>query len=335
MIICPTPFLARGPVYRGPVRYIAMARGYISANNPVVTDLDYRVSQNGLKWYKKPLKGDINAHLRSDQSGAFFPEGSIVAFSALWVYGRIWDDGDNSRAVVFKLSGGEFNRVVTPIDGGKGATGIRYFSAAAVEAGNLVLICNNGERAISTDGASFTGYSAIAFTGKANAIAVGTGVVAVGGDAGQLFTGASASGAFTSRTSQFGTTPITQLVAGNVLLAAGGGKLSTAPLNNGTAWTARTDPVGGSNDWAAYGNARWLISGIDKLITSVDAATWANVTARPNVGKRLSAGFWDTDHWLVCMLTGELGISADGLNWEVLTNAGLPAKNYRIFAKLP
>lgn len=336
MIIFPTPTLARGPVYRGPVNYIAMAQDFVSADDPVVTNLHFRVSANGRKWFKKTLKGDILDHLRSDAAGAFYPRKMIVAFSTVFVIGQLWDDPNNSRAAVFKLSGGEFNRIATPIDGTKGASGVRYFSDAAVEAsGNLVLLCNSGERTVSTDGATFSGSANIGFAGVASAIAAGTGVVVAGGSGGQGFSAANASASFTARNLQFGTTAVSDIRAGNVLVAVGDGKISTSALNSGTTWTAQADPVGGAFDWLGYGNGRWFAAGVGKWISSALGATWAVPSQSPLSGSRVRAGFWDGEKWILLLSGGVAAISEDNENWLRLTENGLATANYYAVAKLP
>lgn len=342
-ILAPTPFLGWNSVYKGPVNYIALARSLDSGSPVPLTNLHYRVSGDGRRWHQAKLSGDLADHRKggSGELGAFYPEGTIWFLGRLFIYGRLWDDGNNSRAAVFVTDDGrEINRIATAIDGTEGSSGLKHFADAAVTSDNkLVLLCSSGELAISTNGTSFSTQANIGFTGTmpARAIAAGTGVIVAAGASGQGFSAADPAGAWTSRNLQFGTSEIQKLDAGNVFVAAGAGKLSTSALTSGATWVVQTDPVGGSFDYLDYVSDRWFGAGITaKWITSTSGTTaWSTPAQKPYIAsERVQASIWDGSELLIFLSGGKGSVSDDLTTWDRDIMTGLAAENYVAVAKL-
>lgn len=333
----PTPFFGRGPVYRGPVNYIAMPYLIDRVSSGVYTvSQDLRVSGDGLKFRKKAFSGDIVNYRQSNLNGAFSPSGGIKFGNLYFLYGAIWDDGSSSRCALFVSSDGAktFNRLATAVDGEKVLNVVRRFSDAVVFGGSVVFLTSAGELAWTSNGVDVSTRANLGFTGSgdlANVLAAGTGFLIAAGANGQAFSVATPDGAATARNLQFGTSTIERLKAGNVLVAAGYGKISTCPLNNPAAWTARVDPVGSLFDALEYAGNQWFAAGFEaKWINSPDGSVWSTPANKPIVvGQRVRSTIAEAARLLV-YLDGKISVSTDFSTWETRSNVGLEAIPYRV-----
>src|SRR5690606_29946140 len=118
---------------------------------------------------------------------AFYPAGVRKLGSALYAFGRLWDNANHSRCALFRSSDGgrSWEHKPTSIDGTPGSSGIRLFVDIAANDTYVVALSSTGERAVSTDGGdTFTGYGNIGFAGAANCIAASSTGFVAGGNGG-------------------------------------------------------------------------------------------------------------------------------------------------------
>ncbi len=332
-MIFPTPFFSRGPVYRGPINYIAVFYTFAFSGGVVsVTPTGYRVSKDGLMYRTKAMGGDVATYQRSNQGGAFVCAGGIKFGSLIFLYGQIWDDGNNSRCGLFVSTDGakSFNRLQTAVDGVAGASGGRSFVDAVVLGSSVVFLSSTGELAWTSDGVNVSTRANLGFTGSgvalANSIAAGEGFLIAAGKEGQAFSVTTPGGAATARNLQFGTTTIEKIRAGNLLVAVGAGKISTCLINNPSTWTLRTDPVGGSFDYLGYEGGRWFAAGLEgKWITSPTGAEWSVPSNKPNAsGQRVRSIVGEPSRILVFM-NDKVAVTEDFTTWNLDAGTGLPA----------
>lgn len=330
MILSPTPFLGWNSVYKGPANFVGFAPRLLSAGTEYTVDLDYRVSGRGLQYKPKGLKGDIADYIisGSGQPGAFFPFDKVVFNGKLILVGTIIDlrkpdfNHQARNAVFVSTDGASFAHVETPIDGTKGSSGYRGIMAVAANSDRVLVIDKAGRTAVSTDAETWTAGPVAAFTGTdpVHCLAGSDLGFVAGGINGQLFTlAANATGSWTARTSQFGTTRIDALHVGNVVAAFGQGKISTS--TNLTAWTARASPSGGINA-AAYNGGQWFAGGQNNFIASTDGLAWAAAT-KPwgDVNGTLTDIFFSDSQWFAMISVGRLSIG-DGSEWTPVSNPG-------------
>ncbi|WP_312222557.1 hypothetical protein [Rhizobium rhizoryzae] len=335
MIVFPTPFLSRSSVYRGVWNYMAMASDFSIIGGVVVANHDIRISGDGLNYERRAPGGDMLSFARADTGGAFQVVGILRMGSLIFAYGRIWDVADNARCGLFVSTdkGKTFNRLATAVDGIAGASGIRGFVDAVIFGSNAVFLSSTGELAYTSDGIDVSTRANPGFTGTgqvANTIAAGTGFLIAGGVNGQAFSVATPGGTATARNLQFGTSSIEKLRAGNVMVAAGSGKISTASLTDPAAWTARTDPVGGPFDYLSYNVTKWFAGGLtDKWLESANGATWASAETKPINNNRVRSGILETGRLLLFISGGKLAVTSDFSTWNTNAGSGLAARDYQ------
>lgn len=336
MILNPSPFLGFNSVFKGPVNHVAMAQRITSAGIPITTDLGFRVSNNGKRFHRRGIEGDLPAATQGGDGlpGAFYPSALKKIGSALYAIGRLWDDGNNARCAIFRSddSGRTWLHRPTSIDGTKGSSGDRDFVGIDGNDSYIVALSSTGERAVSTDdGETFTGYGNIGFSGTrpARCIAASSAGFVAGGISGQLFAATDPRTAWGSRTSQFGTGRIDVAVAGNVFLLAGiNGLVSTAPLNNLSTFTARSTGISGNFSGAAYRAGKWFLWGASGLwVTTPDGMSSFSIPTN-DPGGTVRDCYHDGDKWLAFQVGGQLAISEDETAWETIENSGLIAAPY-------
>jgi hypothetical protein len=130
----------------------------------------------------------------------------------------------------------------------------------------------------------------------------------------------------------FGGTTADRIRAGNVVTVAGGGKIATAALGDLSAWTLRTDPVGGGFDYLAYENSDWIAAGVsDKWLESDTGATWAQGTS-PITGRRVRSAISESGRLLLFLSGGKLAVTEDYSTWDSDAATGLdPDRDYKGF----
>lgn len=337
MILGPSPFFGFNSVYKGPVNFVAFAPQVLTdSNGQFDANLQFRISGDGERYLERAVKGDLAVYIKSGagQPGAAFPTRLLRFGGKLYMASRIIDlrrpdlNHDN-RGALFRTEDGEtWDQIITGIEGTVG--GKDWFVDLATDGTRLIVLRNDGTFASSTDGESFTNHGSAGLTGTQPAMTVAATAsgIAIGGISGQLRTAASVSGSFTTRTSQFGTDTIQRIITGDLFVAVGGTKISTAPLTNLSTWTLRTNP-GGTMSNAVYGDGRqFAFGGNDIWNVSDDAVTWAAAANKPQdvtTSRVVTDAFFDGTHWHAFLTSGRLA-KGDGTGpWQIFESAGLPA----------
>lgn len=313
-----------------PVHYVAMAF------SPGRVDL--YTSDTGEKFRPRGIRGDIRRWMKSGTLAFYFYGRAVVFNGAMYVALKHTATGSSvSRALIFKsVDGIEFNRVSHPLEGP--SAGLQ-FGPLAVGAGYIAGILNDGRTVISSDGTTFVQGAATGLTGLATTTPsiVGSGsVLVIAGNNGQLLTTSAPQTSWTARTSQFGTTQIVNLAAGNVFLAMGlSGKIATAPISNPATWTLRRSAVS-LLGIAAYRAGRWFVSG-DEFLTATDSLSFS--ASDPYWDTPTQERLWsfldDGSKLLAFYGNGHLAKNESGTAWTQVEGSGLPVLPFQATAYLP
>lgn len=278
--------------------------------------------------------------------GAFVPECIFVDSGTIYLGGRLIDNGNTSRAVLFMASVGRADVWRKANLGAVEAAGGNQFLAIvgiAKSGSAIVALSNTGQIAVTSNaGLTWTARTNIGFTGtNASGIAYSlaasaAGFVAVGRD-GQILVTSTPLSTWTKPASPFGSNHINAVRAGALFVAVGeGATLATAPLDNLSAWTLRANPAPSALDVIMESSGRWFVGGLSSgWITSTDGMTWTAPAATPwpSGTVRPRSGYKVGSRWFVHYSAGAFAYSDnDGTSWVRPSNTGLGDEIYSVSA---
>jgi len=336
--LSPAAMFGRTGLLSADTRHFAMS-GTLSfaGGEPARAALIY-AADDSLAFLRRRARGDLALYARGgvDQSGAFEPVCRLQWGGKVYVGGRLLDNGDNARAVVFAAEAGPnpvWRQIVLGIEGTKGTSGFRGIVGLASNGSQIVALSSTGEVAVSDDGDDWDAYANVGFSSSATALAGGApGFIAVGND-GQLFGAVNPRSAWTSYNSAFsGSAIAAALCVGSVFVIAGGAKL--ASRTGLGAFTARSLPGSPSLDKLLGVSGRYFAGGVATWLTSTDALTWSDPGDDPYKGaeSRARSGYQLDGTWFVHWGNGGLSTSVNGQNWTALSEPGLPSSDYMTVA---
>jgi len=335
-LTAPAPQFGRTGLLPASVKHFALSSAFQNIGGVYYRDPYLFGARTGLQFQRARLRGDAAAYViaGTDKPGAFQPICSLKHDGKIYLGGRLTDDGSNARAVLFVAATSAnpvWEMVTTGLEGPKGTGGYRGIVGIAAKGSQIVALSSTGEIAVSDDGAAFAAYPNIGFTGAANALAGGeAGFFAVGAN-GIALSAADPKGAWTARTSTFGTAAVlTALCIGTLFVIAGGARLATA---NGLAnFTARSLPGGAYVDLLAGVPGRFFAGGSETWLTATDGAAWSAPSDNPYKGAatRPRAAYKADGRWVVHWADGNISVSENDADWTKIDSPGLPAQPFTV-----
>jgi hypothetical protein len=357
MIINPSVFLGWNGVFKNEVNHLAISAPAVFSAGEYTVQINLAVSSDGRSWFPQKVRGGLEQFTKSvGGNGAFDLRGVFNSAGAWWAYGAIRKAGGASEGALFRaMDGMEWSRVLTGFETTSNRPPLWYGDA---QGNTLAFLKEFGGIVYSLDGGATWAERTDVFGRVTDfgpgisgvGIVAAAGAIAVAGrdnstDSVQIKTASSPSGSFTSRGAPWGGKGVSLLTRGGDIAlgfsirnpALGTVRAAYAPLSNlaqswGDAGLA-DDSI--YIDRAFYALGRWYAgsaAGGWRMSTGAAGVSgvggWAPVSPPWQGSAGLNSGYERDGQGFAHFGLGQIAVSGDGAEWDVIESSGLEPVRY-------